>query len=45
MFGRYLDRLVLESDGAWRFAERVAEIEAMRADVRPLIDGRPRASG
>lgn len=29
-FGRYLDRLVRCADGAWRFAERMAEVEASR---------------
>jgi ketosteroid isomerase-like protein len=29
--GRYLDTLVKESDGRWRFKHRIAEIESMRA--------------
>ena len=28
-FGRYLDELVQGSDGSWRFAERIAEVEAL----------------
>jgi|SRR5918996_629879 hypothetical protein len=28
-FGRYLDRMVKETDGVWRFKERVAEVEAV----------------
>ena len=31
-FGRYLDELVKGSDGRWRFAERVAEVEAVASD-------------
>ena len=31
-FGRYLDQLVKGSDGTWRFAERIAEVEAVAAD-------------
>ena len=30
-FGRYLDELVRGSDGEWRFAERIAEVEAVVA--------------
>lgn len=30
-FGRYLDELVRGSDGKWRFAERIAEVEAATA--------------
>jgi hypothetical protein len=41
VFGRYRDRLVREADGEWRFAERIAEIESMRAGLPPFIDGRP----
>ena len=33
-FGRYLDELIREPDGRWRFTQRVAEVEAKRA-----IDG------
>jgi hypothetical protein len=42
VFGRYRDRLVRESDGEWRFLERIAEIESMRRGLPPFIDGRPR---
>jgi hypothetical protein len=34
-FGRYRDRLVHCSDGRWRFAERVAEIDAFDGRSRP----------
>lgn len=27
-FGRYVDELVKESDGVWRFTERIAEVES-----------------
>lgn len=37
VFGRYLDRLVPEADGRWRFAERVAEVEVWRTDLAPLV--------
>ena len=30
-FGRYVDELVKGSDGRWRFAERIAEVEAVAA--------------
>jgi hypothetical protein len=30
-FGRYLDRLRRSPDGTWRFAERVAEVQSIRA--------------
>ena len=30
-FGRYLDRLVRGDDGAWRFKERVAQVQSIRA--------------
>ena len=36
-FGRYLDRLVREADGRWRLAERVAEMEVSRGDLRGLM--------
>jgi hypothetical protein len=36
-FGRYKDQLVAESDGRWRFAERVAEVEVWRDDLPPLV--------
>ncbi len=35
-FGRYLDTLTRESDGRWRFVERVAEVEG----VHPTRDSR-----
>jgi hypothetical protein len=41
VFGRYRDRLVRGDDGAWRFRERVAEIESMRRGLPPFIEGRP----
>ena len=41
VFGRYRDRLVKGADGRWRFRERVAEIDSMRADLPPFVDGRP----
>jgi len=41
VFGRYLDRLVRGEDGLWRFRERIAEVESMRADLPPFVDGRP----
>jgi hypothetical protein len=41
VFGRYRDRLERGADGLWRFRERVAEIESMRADLPPFVDGRP----
>ena len=28
-FGRYLDQLVRDPDGQWRFVERIAEVEAL----------------
>lgn len=37
LFGRYRDRLVLEPDGRWRFAERLAEVEVRRAGLAPLV--------
>lgn len=37
VFGRYLDRLVLEADERWRFAERVVEVEIWRTDLAPLV--------
>ena len=42
VFGRYRDRLVRDTDGEWRFLERIAEIESMRAGLPPFIDGRPK---
>ncbi len=41
VFGRYRDRLARGDDGRWRFRERIAEIESMRADLPPFVDGRP----
>lgn len=41
VFGRYRDRLVKDADGRWRFRERIAEIESMRRDLPPFVDGRP----
>ena len=41
VFGRYLDQLERGADGRWRFRERIAEIESMRADLPPFVDGRP----
>jgi hypothetical protein len=37
----YLDQLERGADGRWRFRERVAEIESMRADLPPFVEGRP----
>jgi hypothetical protein len=34
-FGRYLDRLVRSEDGHWRFTERLAEVQSMRASGFP----------
>ena len=34
-FGRYLDRLVRSESGQWRFSERVAQVQSMRADDFP----------
>lgn len=31
-FGRYIDELVREADGVWRFRERIAEVEGFAAD-------------
>ena len=45
VFGRYCDRLVRGDDGRWRFRERIAEIESMRADLPPFIEGRAGAGG
>ncbi len=41
VFGRYVDQLERGADGRWRFRERVAEIESMRADLPPFVEGRP----
>lgn len=45
VFGRYIDRLEKGADGRWRFAHRIAEIESMRADLPPFVDGRPGLQG
>jgi ketosteroid isomerase-like protein len=37
VFGRYEDRLERGADGVWRFAERVAAIDAMCAGLPPLV--------
>jgi hypothetical protein len=34
-FGRYLDRLVRSDSGQWRFRERIAQVQSMRADDFP----------
>jgi hypothetical protein len=34
-FGRYLDRLVRSESGLWRFTERVAQVQSMRASGFP----------
>lgn len=34
-FGRYLDRLVRSTDGAWHFKERVAQVQSMRTNDFP----------
>jgi hypothetical protein len=34
-FGRYLDALVRSERGLWRFRERVAQVQSMRADEFP----------
>ena len=34
-FGRYLDRLVRSEDGLWRFKERVAQVQSIRANDFP----------
>jgi hypothetical protein len=34
-FGRYLDQLVRSTDGAWRFKERVAQVQSMRTNDFP----------
>jgi ketosteroid isomerase-like protein len=41
VFGRYRDTLDRGADGKWRFKVRVAEIESMRRDLPPFVDGRP----
>jgi hypothetical protein len=41
VIGRYLDKLERGADGRWRFKERVGEIESMRGDLPPFVDGRP----
>jgi hypothetical protein len=34
-FGRYLDRFARSADGHWRFRERVAQVQSMRANDFP----------
>jgi SnoaL-like domain len=34
-FGRYLDKLVRSDDGLWRFRQRVAQVQSMRANDFP----------
>jgi SnoaL-like domain len=34
-FGRYLDRLVRSESGVWRFRERVAQVQSIRANEFP----------
>lgn len=46
VFGRYLDRLIRETDGEWRFGERIAEAEAITPGTPPLsysinVEGAP----
>ncbi len=38
-FGRYVDSLVLEQDGRWRFTERIAEVESFDAESAGLVRG------
>jgi ketosteroid isomerase-like protein len=40
VFGRYHDALVRGPDGAWRFRERVAEIQSMKPGLPALAWGR-----
>jgi hypothetical protein len=42
-FGRYLDRLARSEDGRWRFAERRAEVQSMRAGGFPQRASSPGA--
>jgi hypothetical protein len=44
VFGRYHDRLAREGDGAWRFRERIAEIQSMKPGLPALAWGRGRAA-
>jgi len=41
VLGRYVDRLEQGDDGRWRFAERVAEIDAFTPGLPALYGGRP----
>lgn len=41
VFGRYRDQLRRDSDDAWRFAVRRAEIDAMLRGLPALVDGLP----
>ena len=38
-FGRYLDELVREADGVWRFRQRTAALDAVDASLPPLAQG------
>jgi hypothetical protein len=40
-FGRYLDELVRERDGDWRFARRTAALDSVDASQPPLAEGSP----
>ncbi|HEX3910025.1 MAG TPA: nuclear transport factor 2 family protein [Solirubrobacteraceae bacterium] len=40
-FGRYLDELVREGDGDWRFARRTAALDSVDASQPPLAEGSP----
>jgi len=41
VMGRYVDRLEKGGDGRWRFAERVAEVDAFKQGLPALYGGRP----
>ena len=45
VFGRYLDKIVPQDDGKWRFAERIAVIDSMRAGLPQLAWGMPNGTG
>jgi len=36
-FGRYVDKFVRGADGGWRFSERTAEVESMRAPPEAVL--------
>jgi hypothetical protein len=38
-FGRYLDELVREADGDWRFSRRTAALDALDGSQPPLAEG------